>query len=391
MVSCKSSDSTVHTADPNAIKLSQGNKQFLTKRQQGSEKQSSLMFTIQYKRLILILLAVAALLSMANYGHRQHHHEIESSMIDATNATMTADGVAYTDDTTNGGEDGNDELFCAIMKSTTGAYIDLSQLSSTPNKLRKGQRSRNRKKESGKTRWLVKGWGYETNFTLGICSSPVTDKEENVLSNVTGGYYVDPKSEELVSIGQFKTTPKYTGKKITLAYENGDMCPNGVDKKSTLLNFICDKDIPTKAQISFIGSLHDCSYFFEVRSIHACPASLKSNDINVLGIFFGIFFVFFAVEYGRRWFYKKLRVHLRPNSVGISEDTRPRWESVESEPRWKTALKGIFRGTASAGKNGAIKLTSTSNGFGRSNDTLVRDMEAQNELLDSLEVNSVDS
>lgn len=349
------------------------------------------MFTIQYKRLILILLAVAALLSIANYSHRQHHHEIESSMIDATNATMTADGVAYTDDTTNGGEDGNDELFCAIMKSTTGAYIDLSQLSSTPNKLRKGQRSRNRKKESGKTRWLVKGWGYKTNFTLGICSSPVTDKEENVLSNVTGGYYVDPKSEELVSIGQFKTTPKYTGKKITLAYENGDTCPNGVDKKSTLLNFICDKDIPTKAQISFIGSLHDCSYFFEVRSIHACPASLKSNDINVLGIFFGIFFVFFAVEYGRRWFYKKLRVHLRPNSVGISEDTRPRWESVESEPRWKTALKGIFRGTASAGKNGAIKLTSTSNGFGRSNDTLVRDMEAQNELLDSLEVNSVDS
>ncbi|EHM99754.1 Mrl1p [Saccharomyces cerevisiae x Saccharomyces kudriavzevii VIN7] len=66
-----------------------------------------------------------------------------------------------------------------------------------------------------------------------------------------------------------------TAKKLTLKYENGSICPNGKDKKATLLNFVCDKEIQSKAQISYIGNLHDCSYFFEVRSIYACPTSNK--------------------------------------------------------------------------------------------------------------------
>lgn len=154
----------------------------------------------------------------------------------------------------------NDEdLFCAVTNPVTGSYIDLSQLSSTPNKLREGQKqsSGNNKHESSKTKWSVRGWGYDTNFTLGICSSPVGEAESQQLSNLTGAFYVDQLNENnLVSIGDFSTRPALVGgstaKKLTLKYENGSMCPNGKDKKATLLNFVCDKEIQSKAQISYI-------------------------------------------------------------------------------------------------------------------------------------------
>ena len=87
----------------------------------------------------------------------------------------------------------DEELFCAVTNPVTGSYIDLSQLSSTPNKLREGQKQNpgNNKHELLKTKWSVRGWGYDTNFTLGICSSPVGETESQQLSNLTGAFYVD--------------------------------------------------------------------------------------------------------------------------------------------------------------------------------------------------------
>lgn len=184
----------------------------------------------------------------------------------------------------------SEELFCAVTNPVTGSYIDLSQLSSTPNKLRDGQeqKSGRNKHEPSKTKWSVRGWGYDTNFTLGICSSPVGETEIHQLSNLTGAFYVDHENENsLVSIGDFSTEPVLVGgsttKKLTMKYENGSMCPNGKDKKATLLNFICDKEIQSKAQITYIGNLHNCSYFFEVRSIYACPTSNKKNRSQRFG------------------------------------------------------------------------------------------------------------
>lgn len=220
-------------------------------------------------------------------------------------------------------ENDEDDLFCAVMNPATGTYIDLSQLSSTPNKLKDGGKSRS--SDPSKTRWLVSGWGYNTNFTIGVCSSPVTKDEETHLTNTTGAFYQDPKTHQLISIGDFATTPTLLrSKKLTLKYQNGDKCPNGVDRKSTLLNFVCDKELSSKAQITYIGSLHDCSYFFEVRSLYACPTSNKSNEVNLLGIFVGIFAVFFLVEYGgRRWLYGKVRTHFNPVN-----SQRPTYERI---------------------------------------------------------------
>ncbi|CCD22955.1 Mrl1p NDAI_0A08010 [Naumovozyma dairenensis CBS 421] len=319
------------------------------------------------------------------------------------------------------------DLFCAVMNPSTGSYIDLSHLSSTPNKSRDNTKvhknsnvkSRKDKTDTSKTRWLVRGWDYDTNFTLSICSSPVTKTEEDQLSNLTGGYYIDQKdSSKLISIGNFATEPKIMGppnnKKLTLKYENGSMCPNGRDKKATLLNFVCDRDISTKAQISYIGSLADCSYFFEVRSIYACPTSNKENEVNVVGIFFGIFFVFFLVELGRRWLNKKTTrgnntSYSRYQDLGSSDNQidstvnlYPRWAQGGSNiSPWMKPFVGVknlivriaSRGTRDRHLSNIpgttfsrypIRLRSTSD---ISNGTsFFRDMEAQNDMLDSIAI-----
>ncbi|QLQ78852.1 hypothetical protein HG537_0B02000 [Torulaspora globosa] len=277
-------------------------------------------------------------------------------------------------DTTNTNPSRNDDyvetdLFCAVMNPTTGTYIDLSQLSSTPN---------NPRGDRGKTRWLVPGFGYYTNFTLGVCSSPVTAEEEPELSNTTGAYYIDPRTQKPVSIGDFATRPTLSrAKKLTLQYDNGAMCPNGVDRKSAVLSFICDRDVATNAQISFVASVHDCAYFFEIRSVYACPASARSNEVNVLGIFIGIFAVFFLVEFGgRRWLYGKVKTHFQS---GGSSAAAAGWEMPGSStpPAWKRLLRHV------SGTTGPISLRS-----GGSREAFLRDMERQNEMLDALEVRS---
>lgn len=281
----------------------------------------------------------------------------------------------------NGGHDDESLPFCSVVNPITGSFIDLSWLSSNPNESPNGG-DRNRQDQS-KTRWLVKGWEYNTNFTLGICSSSVGKELEDKLSDTTGAYYVDHnKPDHFISIGEYSSKPRFTGKKLTLTYENGDTCPNGVDKKSTLINFICDKEVPTKAQVSFVGQLHNCSYFFEVRSVHACPISNVGNDINAVGIFASIVIVFLLIEIMRRVVYELLVVERRRHIDMDNMDEVVRWANAEQEPLWKRVLKGIPLFSEKRNSRQAVRLRT------RENTALSIDMEQQNELLDSLDVDA---
>ncbi|CDO92451.1 unnamed protein product [Kluyveromyces dobzhanskii CBS 2104] len=291
------------------------------------------------------------------------------------------------------GENDKEPSFCSVVNPNNGGFIDLSWLSSTPNEGgndRGGKSNRNRnRKDQSKTRWLVKGWDYNTNFTLGICSSSVGSELKDELNQTTGAYYVDhTASDQLVSIGEFSTTPTFTGKKLTMQYENGDICPNGVDRKSTLINFVCDKEIATKAQISFLGQLHNCSYFFEVRSVHACPISNVANDINAVGIFASIVVVFLLIEVARRVVYELLVAERRHGADSNLLDGAPRWMNAEQEPIWRRILRNIPLSGFGKSKNNknAVRLRT------RENAAMSVDMEQQNELLDSLDVeaNSVE-
>lgn len=362
------------------------------------------MALITTKKFIAIILALVSLFAGVKYSStlQQQLKQFNSPVKQEQNRERFQDGNH---------EGRHQELFCAVTNPTSGSYIDLSQLSLTPNG--SGDNDKNGQGDSKKTRWLVKGWGYDANFTLGICSSPVTEKEQKSLANTTGAFYENSKNQ-IFSIGDFSTSPILLGnKKLTMKYENGSMCPNGRDRKSTLLNFVCDKEISTEAQISYIGSLHDCSYFFEVRSVYACPTSNTTNEVNVLGIFIGIFGVFFIVEFaGRRWLYEKVKNHFeaKTNQLPTSfSPVRPRWDLVESESTWKYGIKKIGRlanstvgkiasvvgrlinRTGTSARAGAIRLNSPSALSNGSQDSFIRDMEQQNNIIDSLEVISRES
>ncbi|KAL6941859.1 hypothetical protein ACO0QE_003018 [Hanseniaspora vineae] len=379
----------------------------------------------------------------------------------------------------NAKDPSEDKMFCAVKHPVYGTYIDLSQLSTNPNtntpdgngkkKNKKNNNNNNNKQPTlpVKTRWSVNGWDYTTNFTLGICSSAVDEDTEHssrtlasigeVSKNKTGAFYYENDEARIhnkyTSIGEYSTNPQFMGKKLVLQYDNGDMCPNGIDRRTSLLNFVCDKEISSRAQINFIGSAHNCSYFFEVRSIYACPTTAVEDDYNVIGIFFFIVVVFVLVEYGRRRLSRF--VHSRGgSSTDISEgDTQgnrvymnnsnnnsmdslsylnyinPRWARIENESKFKNFAKNVFTKlrdlfkrrsgsdtderngnnksfyyntrtsrnnyklrTADNGSviNNQINLSNNSRNSRGSNDTLFRDIEIQNNLMDSLQMDNID-
>lgn len=288
-------------------------------------------------------------------------------------------------------------LFCAVMNPLTGSYIDLSQLSSTPN-----DRSQNSygRKFSDKSRWLVRDYEGNSNFTLSICSSPVVSKDEKAqLQNTTGAFYTVndthyKDNKRLVSIGDFSTAPQLVStsssesRTLTLKYENGSMCPNGIDRKATLLNFICDRTVNSKAQISYVGNLHECAYFFEIRSVYACPTSNSTNEVNVYGIFFSIIIIFFMVEYAcRKWlFNKKGQVQEEEGQGQIRltpEFTDLRWEMNRGNT-WTRIPSTVARGLTNVVSTiyNRFFLARRTN---PSRTAFYRDMEHQNDILDSLD------
>ncbi|ODV80918.1 mannose 6-phosphate receptor domain-containing protein [Suhomyces tanzawaensis NRRL Y-17324] len=175
---------------------------------------------------------------------------------------------------------------CTVINPSNHGFIDMRALSSIEN--------------DGKALpWISRGYESGYNYTIGICSNPfkrqhegARDIQDNVNASSIGAFYVDPKTSKYVSMGEFSTTPKFIGKKLTLTYENGSYCENTVNsatgermRKSTILKFTCDREMMAKAAVSFIGSFNDCHYVFEVRSHYACPAAPKSNNLAVIWIF----------------------------------------------------------------------------------------------------------
>lgn len=60
----------------------------------------------------------------------------------------------------------------------------------------------------------------------------------------------------------------------------------GGRRKSTLMSFLCDRELATPA-VSFVGSLDSCTYFFEVRTSAACGGVAASTDggLGPAGVF----------------------------------------------------------------------------------------------------------
>ncbi|GMG25379.1 unnamed protein product [Ambrosiozyma monospora] len=176
---------------------------------------------------------------------------------------------------------------CTVVNPLTNQFFDLSSLSALSN-------------EGVSQPWFAQGFDYGRNFSIGICSTPLRQPEslqENDFTDISnktevGAWFSDGKGNK-ISIGQVSTTPKFRGRKMVLEYEGGSFCSaaneNGEKlRKTTLLSFTCDREIMTKAKISYVGSSNDCSYFFEVRTVHACATAAKEDDSAIIWIFLSI-------------------------------------------------------------------------------------------------------
>ncbi|KAL5337615.1 mannose-6-phosphate receptor binding domain-containing protein [Aspergillus crustosus] len=168
-----------------------------------------------------------------------------------------------------------DETPCVARSPTTGLYYDLNALTIHPPPV-DGEKTRKHPREDS---WHAKGYDYNANFTLNICGpvienlTDVVGVEEQNWRNVSAYYQKEGKT---YSLGQQSSDPFFRGRKLVMNYTDGSPCDGedigkGSHNKSTILSFLCDRDITTTAPtVSFVGTMDSCTYFFEVRSSAAC-------------------------------------------------------------------------------------------------------------------------
>ncbi|KAB8078563.1 mannose-6-phosphate receptor binding domain-containing protein [Aspergillus leporis] len=181
---------------------------------------------------------------------------------------------------------------CVARSPTTGLYYDLNPISLSPPSTKEEKLRGNVRDES----WHAKGHDYNANFTINVCA-PVVEDIKDVVGVVStkwknvSAYY--EKEGKIYSIGQQASEPFFRGRKLVLNYTDGSPCAgerigNGSRTKSTIMSFLCDRDAPThQATASFVGTMDQCTYFFEVRSSAACGgiAPADGQGLGPAGIF----------------------------------------------------------------------------------------------------------
>jgi cation-dependent mannose-6-phosphate receptor len=187
--------------------------------------------------------------------------------------------------------------YCSATSKLTGHFVDLSELSSGL--------------FNEATDWHVKGHDFPYNFTINICSPLVVrapifgiPKPENI-----SALYTDDKGVGY-SLGEV-ASPFFRGRSLVLQYENGSPCVDEMGNKTNLrmsstFIFKCDKDLTSTkdAVISYVAAPNSCSFFFEVRTPHACPIVNSSQSMSPVAIFVIITLVAVVVYSAGTFLYK---------------------------------------------------------------------------------------
>lgn len=184
-------------------------------------------------------------------------------------------------------QDSHDEElpFCAAVSKLTGDFVDLSQLAKTI--------------DHGDQDWHIRGLDFGSNFSVNICK-PVVRPPPDQYSQVAtpqnvGAYYIDANGRAQ-SLGEASAKPYFRGRNLVLQYDNGSPCldRDGREtpfRKSSIFSFRCDRDLllsspPSKAAVlTYAASANECSFFFEVRAVQACPSVDTTQGINPIIIF----------------------------------------------------------------------------------------------------------
>lgn len=207
-----------------------------------------------------------------------------------------------------------DVKLCTTISPTTGNFFDLSRLSQTQEPAGSGSESR-----AGYNDFYVNGLDFGHNFTINICSpvsSELDDSGDIEKSHHEIGAFYTQEDGSLFSIGKVSTQPYFRGRHLLLEYSDGSPCKgpgSGSEESeflaSSLFSFKCDREVknPKGATISYIGSSNSCSFFFDVRTIHACPKLNKQQSVSPVTIFLMITVVAFLALYARNLFPKAIR------------------------------------------------------------------------------------
>lgn len=168
--------------------------------------------------------------------------------------------------------------------------------------------------------WSSKGYDSGHNYTVGICQGaiknnllPSAQVADGLNALEVGAYYVDQKSGKYILMGQVSSRPVFKGKKLTLTYENGTTC-NGMYfkdglplRRKTIMTFTCDREMLTRAHVSYVASVDECTYIFEVRSHLACPTAAKKDNLAAVFIFVLIVAAALLVYFSGGFLYKALK------------------------------------------------------------------------------------
>ncbi|EPX75147.1 cation dependent mannose-6-phosphate cargo receptor [Schizosaccharomyces octosporus yFS286] len=178
---------------------------------------------------------------------------------------------------TRRGSKDKEEPFCSLHHPGTGEFYDLSPLS--------------RSNLSAKGDYNVSGYDYGVNFTLNLCKPVTTNLSDYYLAGdipsakSIGGFFTNERNR-LFSIGEASSSPYFRGRKLIMELENGSLCPSSHDRrKKSIISFSCNRDPYASSSISYIASVFDCVYFFEWKTIHACPTVKKETTLSPLSVF----------------------------------------------------------------------------------------------------------
>lgn len=205
--------------------------------------------------------------------------------------------------------DHHDELDPCTVFSPLKGFIDLRSLAAL---------------ETRAQPWAARGFDSGRNYTLGICLSPVkrsaaaaAQVRDGLNISQVGAYYIDPDTQEYVLMGQVSGAPVFQGRKLTLTYANGLYCStryaNGERvRRTTILTLACDREMLTKAHVSYVAAVDDCTYFFEVRSHYACPTAAKADNLAAIWIFLLILLAALMVYFSGGFLYRTLKRTSKP-------------------------------------------------------------------------------
>uniref|UniRef100_A0A667ZHY3 Insulin-like growth factor 2 receptor n=1 Tax=Myripristis murdjan TaxID=586833 RepID=A0A667ZHY3_9TELE len=155
-------------------------------------------------------------------------------------------------------------LACIPVKTTSCSYNDDQGHSYDLSSLALSSRNWEVEASSGDAKQL---------FYINVCRSLVQQEgscPSSAASCLKAG-------DEYVNLGEVESSPTWEGSVLKLQYTNGQPCPDGIRKKSTIIRFQCDKD-KVDSRPTLISAIEQCVYTFLWSTAAACPLDSSQRD-----------------------------------------------------------------------------------------------------------------